>query len=124
MVKYLVKMEKPKKGEPAIYPEKWYHGGYHEFSDLNDARADAIRMYLKGWRSGSSYRVAQALGKTNVQGVQIYKNEDKTPFYGSVVRYNNKFYWILNISKKKYVLNMDGTVKSDGTKKQPSPFGL
>lgn len=123
MTKYIVDLTKPKKNQPAYFPQEWYRGGTHVFDNLNDARADAIKMYLKGWRSGSSYRVAQAFDKSRIDGVQIYKNKVVSPFDGAVVRYNNKFYYVLNISQRKYELNMDGSVKTV-KKTIPSPFGL
>lgn len=123
---YYVNLTKQKRGADNKFVREWYYGGDHVFDSLNKARADAIKMYLRGWYSGMSVNISQCFGKFMVPGVSI-KNSINGIAIGGVVRYRGEFYWALNDkSKKKYRLNMNGSVKSDDKKSTPrtNEFGL
>lgn len=122
---YFVDLTKQKKGTDNKFVCEWYHGGMHVFDSLDEARADAIKMYLKGWYSGMSDNVSDCFGKGVIPGVAIYRSAGGIAM-GAVVRYKGGFYWALNDrSKKKYRLNMNGTIKSDNkSKSKTNEFGL
>ena len=138
MTQFFVRLNKPKKNQPVARPQEWYEGGYHVFETLNEARADAIRMYLKGWRSGLSYAANDAFfgkvdsGRKLVQGVGVQQSKYSVCI-GFVVRSGNQFYWVPNKNNgKKVALNMDGSLRKTVKKKENDygikgnwrPFGL
>lgn len=122
---YFVDLKKQKKGPGNKFVKEWYRGGMHVFDSLNKAREDAIRMYLRGWYQGMSANISDCFGKDMVPGVAIYHSANGIAI-GGVVRYKGEFYWALNDrSKKKYRLNMNGSVKSDNkSKSKTNDFGL
>lgn len=126
---YFVVLTKQKKGSGNKFVKEWHHGGTHAFDSLNKAREDAIKMYLRGWYSGMSENVSRCFGKGTVPGVPIYKDSVRLTYgvtIGAVVRYKGEFYWALNDgSKKKYRLNMNGSIKNDNkSKSKTNAFGL
>ena len=136
-MEYMVEIAKAKTKEltfarwrdPSVPSPEYYRAGYHTFSSLNDARADAIRLYRKGWHSGISERATKIISKTTgapVQGVGIRRRKGNYPGtdIGYIVRIRGKMRWVENKADGGvYLVNDDGSLVP---KKQNDwhPFGL
>ena len=137
-MEYMVTIIKPKTKkeltfkewrDPSIRSPEYYRAGYHTFSSLNDARADAIRLYRKGWHSGISACATKIISKTAgapVQGVGISRRKGNYPGtnIGYIVRIRGKMRWVENKDDGGvYLVNDDGSLVPK-KKNDWHPFGL
>lgn len=138
MVEYVVTVMKAKTKEPdykgwfdsSIPSPEYYKGGHHTFGTLNEARADAIRLYRKGWHYAISNAATRNVSKTTrspIQGVGVARMSGRYagPNIGFIVKVRGQLRWVENKTDGGvYLINDNGTLIPKKKQNEWHPFGL
>lgn len=137
-MEYVVTVMKAKTKEPdykgwydrTVPSPEYYRGGEHSFDTLNEARADAIRLYKRGWHSQISEAATKNISRTAqtpIQGVGVGRRKGRYVgvSIGYIVRVRGQMRWVENeTGGKVYLVNDNGTLVPKKKQSEWHPFGL